>query len=108
MGTQLLGVLGCGCPPLSLACWLSSDTEDDRIVVRFDLESVDSGGSHARLGLHAYMNVLTETGDIPTRFGLVRVTEDWHSTPADGFLYYMWRAPWTRPRPTDPYLAKRK
>lgn len=71
------------------------NTEDDRIVVRFELASVDS-----ERGLHAYMNVFAETGDVATQYSLTRVTEDWHSKPGDGFLYYMFRPPWAHARPT--------
>ena len=79
----------------TLPCNCCTDTEDDRIVVRFELESVDS-----ERGLHAYMNVFAETGDVPTQYTLTRITEDWHSKPGDGYLYYMFRPPWSRVRPT--------
>jgi hypothetical protein len=71
-----------------------ADTEDDRIVVRFDLETVDS-----ERGLHAYMNVFALSGEAATKYNLVRVTEDWPSKPGDGFLYYIFRPPWARRPP---------
>lgn len=75
-------------------------TEDDMIVVRFQLDSVDS-----IRGLHAYMNVFASTGEVVTKYKLTRVVEDWHSEPGDGHLYYMFKPPWVRARGTDTFFT---
>ena len=59
-------------------------TEDDAVVVRFELDSVES-----ERGLHAYMNVMARSGDVVMKYDLKKVVEDWHSRLGDGYLYYM-------------------
>ena len=49
---------------------MCADTEDDLIVVRFELAGLDG-----EKGLHAYMNVFADTGIVPNKYNLVRVTE---------------------------------
>lgn len=75
-------------------------TEDDMIVVRFEMDTVDS-----ERGLQAYMNVLASTGDIVMQYNLKKVVEDWHAQPGDGYLYYMFRPPWVRARQTDAFFT---
>lgn len=75
-------------------------TEDDLIVVRFDLTDLDG-----EKGIHAYMNVLAATSSVCNDNRLVRITEDWHSKPGDGFLYYMFRPPWVKTRTTDAFFT---
>lgn len=75
-------------------------TEDDAVVVRFEMASVDS-----ERGLQAYMNVMARSGDVVMKYQLKKVVEDWHSRPGDGFLYYMFRPPWVRARATDTFFT---
>lgn len=75
-------------------------TEDDLVVVRFDLTDLES-----ERGVQAYMNVFASSSDVCVKYKLARVTEDWHSKPGGDWLYYMLRPPWVRVRITDTYFT---
>ncbi len=55
------------CVPPNL---LHTDTEDDLIVIRFELSGLDG-----EKGLLAYMNVFAVSGSVPAKYNLVRITE---------------------------------
>lgn len=77
-------------------------TEDDNIVFRFEIASLDAA---AERGLLAYMNALATTNDLIHKYELQKVVEDWSAKPGDGFLYYMFRPPWVKSRSVDAYFT---
>lgn len=66
-------------------------TEDDAIVVRFNLVSIGN-----ECGLECYMNALIKKADCVIDYKLSKVVEDWGRSPGDGFIYYLFRPPWKK------------
>jgi len=75
-------------------------TEDDQIVLRFNLDTVES-----ERGLKAYMNVFSATNDSIAEFQLQRAIEDWGTKPGDGWLYFMFKPPWSKSKNVDTFFA---
>ena len=63
---------------------LVCSTDDEHIVIRFELATLDS-----EPGLGAYMNVFSRSEHVVTKFMLKKVVEDWNVTPGDGHLYFI-------------------
>ena len=76
-----------------------SRTEDESIIVRFELISLVSESA-----VLAYMNVFLRS-NIVSEYLLRKVVEDWCKKPGDGYLYFMFRPPWVKARTVDAYLA---
>jgi hypothetical protein len=83
-------------------------TEDDLVVVRFELDTVDS-----ERGLLAYMNVLSSSDNATTaKYDLKRVVEDWgrRAEAAEpggtgAVVFYTWRPPWVRHEAVQPFFT---
>lgn len=75
-------------------------TEEDTIIARFKLDSLDS-----EKGLKAYMNVLALNNPVICKYMLKRIIEDWSTKPGDGFLHFTFRPPWVHARTVDTYFT---
>lgn len=80
--------------------FLVCSTDDEHIVVRFELATLDS-----EPGLVAYMNMFARSAPAINGNMLRKVVEDWNVTPGDGHLYFTFRPPWVTARITDSYFA---
>ena len=80
--------------------FLVCSTDDEHIVVRFELATLDS-----EPGLGAYMNVFSRSQHVVSKFQLKKVVEDWNVTPGDGHLYFTFRPPWVASKITDTFYA---
>lgn len=80
--------------------FLVCSTDDEHLVVRFELSTLDS-----EPGLGAYMNVFSRNEHVVSKFSLKKVVEDWNVTPGDGHLYFTFRPPWVTSRITDTFYA---
>jgi len=80
--------------------FLVCSTDDEHVVVRFELSTLDS-----EPGLSAYMNVFSRSHRVISKFQLRKVVEDWNVTPGDGHLYFTFRPPWVTSRITDTFFS---
>ena len=80
--------------------FLVCSTDDEHLVVRFELSTLDS-----EPGLVAYMNIFARTNEVVAKYNLKKVVEDWNVTPGDGHLYFTFRPPWVVSRPLDTFYA---
>lgn len=79
---------------------LVCSTDDDHIVVRFELSTLEE-----EPGLVAYMNVFARSHFVVDKHKLTKVVEDWNVTPGDGHLYFTLRPPWVTVRVTDTFYS---
>jgi len=80
--------------------FLVCSTDDEHVVVRFELSTLDS-----EPGLVAYMNMFARSNRVVNSLMLRKVVEDWNVTPGDGHLYFTFRPPWVATRMTDAFFA---
>jgi len=80
--------------------FLVCSTDDEHVVVRFELATLDS-----EPGLSAYMNVFSRSHRVIGKYLLKKVVEDWNVTPGDGHLYFTFRPPWVTSRITDTFYS---
>ncbi len=80
--------------------FLVCSTDDEHVVVRFELATLDS-----EPGLSAYMNVFARSHRVVSKYQLKKVVEDWNVTPGDGHLYFTFRPPWVASRITDTFYS---
>jgi len=80
--------------------FLVCSTDDEHLVVRFELSTLDS-----EPGLVAYMNMFARSNATVNKLMLRKVVEDWNVTPGDGHLYFTFRPPWVAARMTDTFYA---
>ncbi len=60
------------------------------------------GGAEAALA--AYMNVFCNSHRITMKYALQKVVEDWNSKPGDRGLYFVFRPPWIRNKPSNAFI----
>lgn len=75
-------------------------TEEDTIVIRFDLKTIES-----EKGLVAYMNVMARSNMVVQKYCLKKVVEDWNTQPGDGYLHFMFQPPWVHTRAVNTYFT---
>jgi len=80
--------------------FLVCSTDDEHLVVRFELSTLDS-----EPGLVAYMNMFARSNAVVNNLMLRKVVEDWNVTPGDGHLYFTFRPPWVAARVSDTFYA---
>jgi len=80
--------------------FLVCSTDDEHLVVRFELSTLDS-----EPGLVAYMNMFARSSHVVNMLMLRKVVEDWNVTPGDGHLYFTFRPPWVAARVADTFYA---
>jgi len=80
--------------------FLVCSTDDEHLVVRFELSTLDS-----EPGLVAFMNMFARSNSVVNKLMLRKVVEDWNVTPGDGHLYFTFRPPWVAARVTDTFYA---
>ena len=63
-------------PPTPTLTLQVCSTDDEHLVVRFELSTLDS-----EPGLVAYMNIFARTNEVVAKYNLKKVVEDWNASP---------------------------